>query len=951
MESVVSKAPAALFQDDIDYGQVRRGKLLGKGAFGSVYMVKYKGMTCAMKQLPELQDSLNSKMKKIVASLKLEAKTLAALGHSPYIVQFVGTCVDERSRMCMLMEYVNGKDLAKLIQEDLGRFKWDVRQRLTMEIALGIDFIHSKNIIHRDIKSDNVLVEIEGEVLRAKIADFGVCRIEQDMKGLDTGTFMGAGSPLWMAPEIFQKYGVEPSKKTDVYALGVVMWEIAALMRPYSGIVDPLKVGQNKHEGIIEDVPPTTPPTYENLLRRCQHPDPQMRPYADEVALLLKRSLGMYETNIHAIDAQEMDTLFGTRFYEPTSINTTTAMLGAIKEEEFESLLERLEKNPSCEETKDQLYAIVKIDPDDGLGPFFVAVGTLYFEGARLGRNYRLALQFYEKAAQLESDDGITRVGIMYRFGYGLDKPDNDRALELFTKAAKSGNAAAQCSMGECYALGIGVEIDLPKALEYLQESSDKGFSQALYLLGFHYYNGEGVEKNYTKAFELYLKAADQNHADAQFSLGIMYKHGIGLPPDDAEALRWFRKAAFQGHARAQNNVGSCFYFGLGAAKDRQEAAGWFRKSALQGNAAAQHNMGECYANGRGVGQSYEEAFKWFRKAAEQGHPGAQRSVAISYFMGHGVSKDSTEAIKWFRSSAEQGNGRAQCALAQCYLRGQGTEIDPQEGFAWATLAAESGQAEGQYMLASCFFNGTGTPQEHGQAFRWFFLASELGHVQATLALAACFRDGLGTPASDEECFKCYLKLAERGIADAMSNVGTCYSSGKGVELNLESAFEWFMKAAKANNPSAMTNLAQCYQTGRGVTQSAYEAVQWYTKATEMGSPFAMYNLGACHERGEGVFYKDMQAALRYYESAADLGFTPARARLEDLQARIEKSKRNNSAPVTIPLPSSANSSPSTTSFGTILKSGTEASIQPPSSPFVVNDKKKGRKKEDCAIM
>ncbi|KAI0216153.1 hypothetical protein L0F63_007167 [Massospora cicadina] len=942
--------PAVLFQEEIDPNQVRRGKLLGRGAFGAVYMVKYKGMTCAMKQLPELQASQSCRMQRIVASLKLEAKALAALGHSPYIVQFVGTCTDGRGRMCMLMEYISGKDLAKLIAEDLGRYRWDARQRLTMELALGVDFIHSKNIIHRDIKSDNVLVEIEGDVLKAKLADFGVCRIEQDLKGLDTGTFLGAGSPLWMAPEIFQRYGVEPTKKTDVYALGVVMWEIAALARPYHGIVDPSCIGQNKLEGIIDDVPPTTPPNYESLMRRCQHPDPQLRPYADEVALLLKRSLGMYETNIHAIDACDMKTLFGTRFYEPTSLNTTTAMLGAIDEEDFVRLLDALETGAS-EDVKDQLYAIVKLDPDDGLAAFYVGVGSLYFEGARLGRDYRQALNYYEKAAAMGNADGIARLGIMYRFGYGMGEPDYSRALQLFSRAAELGNAAALCSLGECYALGVGTEVDLSRALDHLKLASAKGSPQALYLLGFHYYNGEGFDKDYTKAFELFLQAANSNHADAQFSLGIMYKHGIGVPPDDVAAQSWFRKAAIQGHARAQNNVGSSFYFGLGVPKDCLEAAGWFHKSATQGNAAAQHNLGECYANGRGVGQSYKEAYRWFRRAAEQGHPGAQRSVAIAYFMGHGVDQDQREAVLWFQRSADQGNGRAQCALAQCYLRGQGTEVDPSLGFAWATLAAESGQPEGQYMLASCYLNGSGTSQDYSQAFRWFFLASELGHVQATIALAACFRDGLGTPVSDEECFRCYLKLAERGIPDAMSNVGTCYSSGRGVVQNLEVAFAWFMKAAKADNPSGMTNLAQCYQTGRGVVPSAYEAVQWYTKAAELGSPFAMYNLGACHERGEGVFYKDLQAALRYYTSAADLGFMPARARLEDLQARMVKSQCKQGSPT--PATLSADSSPSNTSFGMLIKHSPDSTNPAsPYSPFVVPKKRDDRsKREGCATM
>lgn len=927
---------AASFQEDIDYSMVQKGKLLGKGAFGSVFKVKYKGMTCAMKQLPEFQDGMNSKVKKVIASLKLEAKTLAALGHSPYIVQFVGTCIDDRTRMCMLMEYVNGKDLAKLIQDGMSEYKWDVRLRLTMEVSLGLDFIHSKNIIHRDIKSDNVLIEIDNDTLRAKIADFGVCRIEQDLKGLDTATFMGAGSPLWMAPEIFQKYGVDPSKKTDVYALGVVMWEIAALARPYSGVMDPQKIGLYKQDGIIEEVPPTTPPNYEALLRRCQHPDPLMRPFANDVALVLKRSLGLYETNIHAADAQDLSTIFGTRFYEPTSLMTKTGMFGPLDENKLDRFLQLFTQNPNDESAKDELFTMVRVDPDEDLGAFYVAVANLYFDGARLGRNYRLAIKYYELATDLNCLDGFYKLGIMYRFGYGLDSADNTKALQLFTRAAELGSASAQCSLGECYALGLGVEKNIPLALTYLNQSAESEFPQALYLLGYHYYNGEGIDKDYTVAFDMYHRAASLDHSDAQFSLGIMYKHGIGLVANDGEALKWFRKAAFQGHARAQNNVGSCYYFGLGAAKDRKEAVGWFKKSAMQDNPAAQHNLGECYANGRGVSQSYEEAFRWFRRAAEQCHPGAQRSVAISFFMGHGVVKDYAQALIWFQKSAEQGNARSQCALAQCYLKGQGTELDPTKGFKFALQAAESGQAEGQYMVASCYFNGIGVTKDYSQAFRWFYLAGEDGHSQAILALAACYRDGLGVPHSDEEAFNCYMRLADRGVADAESNVGTCYSAGKGVSQNLEQAVIFFEKAAKQNNPSAMTNLAQCYQTGRGVEKDSYKAVEWYKKASGLNSPFAMYNLGACYERAEGV-EKSSYEAQSWYKKAADLGFEPAKKRLEELIERIDRKLKVDKNP-----------DQSSTFVSTNLPSYDTNLTQ---THLSTNSNRRKEKKENCNIM
>ncbi|KAI9292707.1 kinase-like protein, partial [Neoconidiobolus thromboides FSU 785] len=267
---------------EIDYSQIIIEKELGAGGFGSVHLVKYRGMTCAMKQL-KLTHCDNSKKKKLVSSLKLEAEALSKLGQCPYIIQFIGTCIGSGNTMCMLMEYINGRDLAKFIEKDCDIFNWDLRQRVTIEIALGMNFIHSKGIIHRDIKSDNILIDCSGEMYRAKIADFGICRVEkEDFEAEKTMTFMGAGSPCWMAPELFNKIGIEPTKKTDIYALGVVMWEICALKRPFQNM-DHHQIGINKLNGTIEEVPSSTPQNYKELMMRCQHPDPIIRPFADEV--------------------------------------------------------------------------------------------------------------------------------------------------------------------------------------------------------------------------------------------------------------------------------------------------------------------------------------------------------------------------------------------------------------------------------------------------------------------------------------------------------------------------------------------------------------------------------------------------------------------------------------------------------------------------------------------
>jgi len=185
-------------------------------------------------------------------------------------------------------------------------------------------------------------------------------------------------------------------------------------------------------------------------------------------------------------------------------------------------------------------------------------------------------------------------------------------SLDALKRQAESGNAKAQCELGQALLTGAkGTAINPAEAVRWLTKSSDRGYPFAQFLLAQQYLKGQGVPKN------------------------------------EVKAVSYFRKAAQQGIAGAQHELGVTYTLGRGAAKDFNEAVKWYRQAAEQGLADSQYCLGLRYALGQGVSVNDAEAVKWFRKAAAQGVPEAQMQMAQRCAIGEGVAKDLVEAYKW----------------------------------------------------------------------------------------------------------------------------------------------------------------------------------------------------------------------------------------------------------------------------------------------------------------
>jgi hypothetical protein len=290
--------------------ELHKGVLLGEGSFGRVHEAKWLGESYAMKIPKHPSTEL----------LKQEIAAVAGV-HHPHIMGLL-FCAEDAKNSVYVMERMD-KSLSQMLTDQSSDSQLSLIGRVSvmLQIAQGLKYLHSKGLVHRDLKTENILIKCDGPRFEssmldlvvkplwiAKISDFGTTKVKMDSTAYANQT-TNIGTTMFMAPEMYEVEHAdqEPErfhpKKTDVYSFGLICFAVLTgepTPFPIDELGNPsVKTFKDRvREGKRPQLPHYCPSLLSNLIQQCWDANPDKRPNFQEICTKLRHIKGLLLTGM-----------------------------------------------------------------------------------------------------------------------------------------------------------------------------------------------------------------------------------------------------------------------------------------------------------------------------------------------------------------------------------------------------------------------------------------------------------------------------------------------------------------------------------------------------------------------------------------------------------------------------------------------------------------------------
>ncbi|KAG0302742.1 hypothetical protein BGZ98_007276, partial [Dissophora globulifera] len=800
-----------------------------------------------------------------------------------HIIQCYGVDRDA-NHVSIITDYAEGGNL----DDAALRLDWEDKKRIVVEVARGLAYLHSQDIIHRDIKGGNILLTKHDEV---KLCDFGIAKIIAS--ATCASSYVRKGTTGFMAPELMRARPAY-SKMSDVYALGVVMKKLVCK--------DP------------------TPPDYEAMMNKCLNEHPEKRPTAEEI-------VGAFQVVYRLDNIDESDQV---KMEQGPSANEEFG-LGCLLYFKSKDETDRAEG-----------VQMLLRSAHKGHLKAQAALGHIYQSGVGVLRDYTKAAEWLQMAADKGYVPAQTELGMVGVIGKGVEK-NYEEAIQWLRLAAEGGSAKAQLLIGLMYYHGVGTGKDYTESKNFILMAASQGVPEAHNILGKMHHFGRGVPQDDREAIKWLLKAADGGHADAQYIISLQFSYGNIVRKNPSRGRMWLKKAAEQGHLNARSLLKAIDQElsdpveAFGCAASLHNTIRWMKYITLV-EKIGHGGQAEVFKAKYVLDDVVIKLFlnpddKDWRREIEFAKQVRYRHIVQFYHMKHDMfmmefveGGSLSNAI--LMGSTEDWETKIriakQVSLGLTYLHGQNIlHCDIKSAnilltknldvkicdFGRARMIGQSGRdgtlpwmapelfleppqyscksdvyALGMVMwemasgctqpyqehlpesMVHCIVNGitedipSNTPEEYTACIQ----ACWHQHPEERPAATEIFPDideisqdhdiddlqALGDELDKKIQFP---EAVGRNDESEYSMLGGIYYDGLGVRKNYKKSMEWYLKASNAGDSSAMIQIGEMYRNSQGVEQDYVKAMEWYLKASDAGDSRAKVIIGEMYRNGHGV--------------------------------------------------------------------------------------------------
>lgn len=734
--------PAESFVGMVLADRYELSSVLGQGQSGMVFKARHRQLDrfVALKLL--MPDNMADKS--AFMRFEREAHSIGRLNHPNIVTVFdLGRWRNERP--FLVMDYIEGQDLQDVVGKD-GRLPIARAVRIVSQICSALSHAHKRGVIHRDLKPRNImLIDAEDVMDFVKVVDFGIAKpFDADQSEALTLEGYVVGTPLYMSPE--QCSGGKVDARTDIYALGILLYKMITGVNPISGknLTEIMSNQINMQPLAFEDACQYVhvPRTIQSVIFRSLSKDAELR----------QASMSEFRKELNDAFEQETAKRAGREDEQHgTVVIGGMATFDPQPSDEVGShskIIDKLREKAEAGDTSAQYDLVLRLEFGQGCKP-----------------NLAEAARWLRQAAQRGMSQAQWRLGDHLLRGEGGFGVSPVEAAQWLTKSAEQGYDAAQFSLGWCYEYGLGVPVDVRRALACYQAAARQGNAQAKEQLKMHL----GHNEKTTGTYDISGFAAQERIPDDPetiFALASKLRDAGQRGSDKERALQLFQRAAAMGHDLAQVALVEMSLRETSRADLQSEAMNWLEQASAQRNQRAKLLLCACLKNGIACAKNPTRALEIITSlATDDKNVTAQAMLGSSMLTGDLAARNIPRGITLLKQAADAGDGLARWKLAICCRNGVGVPKDPrmlEQLFAQSAEELFPQAVEEFWRPAALGFS---------EAVQIFKSMSAAGNKNALFWMGIASELGLGTPRDLNAALKYYQDAQTKGLTNAQKAI------------------------------------------------------------------------------------------------------------------------------------------------------------------------------------